>query len=383
MNSLRVDVLLGAAYDPDVRVRRGTQALAQAGYRVRILAWDRDARLPPRDVDGDVIVLRSLVRSQRGRGWRQFAYLARAMAGHLRAMRHDRPDVLHAVDLPVLFLALLFRSLVGRPRIVYDAFEIYAVMESEKYPRWLLWLFRIAERLLPRAADLVITPGRARQRYFEARGINSVVVGNWIDPPRTTPSRGDARRLLGIGPDAQVIVYAGGLDPSRDLVALVRHGRAHPHRVVLIAGRGVQEEWLRDQAEAANVRFLGWVSRPETVLASADVLYYALTPGHPYAQHAAPNNLYTAIAYAIPIAYRAGGELAELALSHHIGLPFTDDDSLASAIDRLLEPETNAAIREELRALQATYSWERARAALLTAYGRLGSTISKATPYGP
>ena len=44
-----VDVLLAVGYDPDPRVRRLTQVLAQDGFDIRVLAWDRDGTRRPRE----------------------------------------------------------------------------------------------------------------------------------------------------------------------------------------------------------------------------------------------------------------------------------------------------------------------------------------------
>jgi glycosyltransferase involved in cell wall biosynthesis len=365
-----VDVLFGFAYDPDVRVRRITQALADAGYHVRIFAWDRDERLPEHEYDGAVEVRRVHLASRRGRGWVQLFYMMRAVARYVPHIRARRPDILHAVDLPMLLAAIVIAPLTGRrPIIVYDAFEIYAVMESHKYPRWLLGVIALVERVLPRFADLVITPGEGRQRFVAGHGIGSVAVPNWIDPPPTIPAREEARRALGIDPRALTILYAGGLDPSRDVTSLVGHARRHPQHIVLVAGLGEQEAWLRAQAATVpNLRLLGWVADPARPLAAADMLYYSLRPDHPYAAFAAPNNLYTAIAHAIPLVHRLQGEVRLLAERHLIGASFEDEATLDAAIATVADPATNARIRDELRGLQATYRWSTARARLLEAY---------------
>jgi glycosyltransferase involved in cell wall biosynthesis len=370
VTSPRVDVLFGFAYDPDVRVRRISQALAGAGYDVRIFAWDRDQRLPEREHDGRVEVRRVHLASYRGRGWSQLFYLARAVARYVPDILRRPPDILHAVDLPMLLAAILIAPLTGRrPLIVYDAFEIYAIMESHKYPRWVLRAIAVAERLLPRYADLVITPGEGRQRYFAERGIRSVVVPNWIDPAPPGKSHEDARRALEIPPEALTILYAGGLDPSRDLASLVRHARRHPAHTVLVAGNGEQAPSLSEQAATIpNLRLLGWLADPSEPLAAADMLYYSLLPDHPYATFAAPNNLYTAIAYAIPLVHRMQGEVSVLAERHPIGASFNDDGTLDAAIAELAEPGANAHVRHELRRLQRHYRWSKARARLLAAY---------------
>jgi glycosyltransferase involved in cell wall biosynthesis len=380
----RVDILFERAHHPDPRVRRISRALAEAGYRVRVLAWDRSGRLPDVEDDAGVEVRRVHLRSHDGRGAVQLFYLARAVLGYVPMIRADRPSVLHAVDLPMLLAAILIAPLAGRPRIVYDAFEIYSIMESHKYPRWILWIVGWLERLLPRFADVVLTVGEERQAWFRARGVQSTVVANWMDPPADPPTRADARASLGLPRDRLVILYAGGLDPSRDVDALLRHAARAPDDLVVIAGRGSEEGRLRSAAgELANVRFLGFVADPTPVTVAADLLYYALVDDHPYAAHAAPNNLYVAISNGIPLIHRGQGEIGMLAGRHRIGARFHDDATLDAAIDELRDPRSRAAVGEELRGLRERYSWARARAALLSVYPSKGSTTSKPMTNGP
>jgi glycosyltransferase involved in cell wall biosynthesis len=377
----RVDVLLAVGYDPDVRVRRVTQALADDGYDVRILAWDRDGTRPRTELDGAVRIDRVRVRSAWGRGWTQVFFLVPLLLRYLRMVRARRPHVLHAVDLPMLAGAMAIGRLAGRPRIVYDAFEIYEVMVSHRMPRPLLWLIGRLERSLPRRATLVIAPGEGRRRHFAERGVAAISVPNWIDPPAEQPDRETARRALGIAADRLCILYQGALQASRDLDALLRHARRHPKDLVLIAGRGEDEARLRTAAAGAqNVRFLGWVADPGSLLAAADTIYYSLRPGHPYAALAAPNNLYTAIAHAVPLVYRRQGELAIVGDAHRIGAAFNDDEDLDRALDQLRDPTANGEVRAELRELREDYRWSRAAAILLAAYPRNGMASTRPMP---
>lgn len=368
----RVDMLFGSAHGPDVRVRRISQALAAAGYAVRIFAWDRAERLPKVDRDGEVEVRRVHLASYHDRGWSQVFFVSRAVLRYVPHIVRRPPDILHAIDLPMLLAAILIAPLTGRrPLIVYDAFEIYAILESHKYPGWVLRLIAAAEWLLPRFADLVITPGEGRRRYFARRGIPSVVIPNWVDAAPTEMGQAEARQALGIPPDAVTVLYAGGLDRSRDLASLVGHARRHPEHSVVVAGRGEQESTLRGQAaRIPNLHILGWLPDPSVALAAADVLYYSLKADHPYAAFAAPNNLYIAVAYAIPLIHRAQGEIRLLAERHPIGASFDDDETLDAAIEQMADPTTNARIRDELRRLQHDYLWSTARARLLDAYPR-------------
>ena len=257
-------------------------------------------------------------------------------------------------------------------------------MERHKYPRWLLRAVAVIERFLPRFADVVITVGEGRQAWFRERGIDTVVVANWIDPPPDPPTREAARRQYEIPDDRFTILYAGGLDPSRDLESLIRHAARRPDDLVLIAGRGSEEERLRaEAADLPNVRLLGFLADPVPVTVAADALYYALHDDHPYAALAAPNNLYVAISHAVPLVHRGQGEIGVLASRSDIGAAFDDDASLDAAFDRLRDPAEQAAIRSELRRLQPRYRWSSARYVLLGVYRRMGRTATRPRTAGP
>ena len=370
----RVDVLLAKSYDPDVRVRRTVTALTGAGYRVRIIAWDRTGRHLTVEDDHGVPIHRVAVRSRASRGWTQTFYLTRVAVRMLPLLRESRPDVLHAVNLPMLAVAVLLVPFLGsrRPVIVYDAFEIHALMGVDRYPRWLVMIIGLIERFLPRFADLVITPGEDRQRYFERLGIPSVAVPNWIDPPASVPDREAARRELGVAPGQFCLVYAGGIIGSRDLQPLVEHARSHPDDLVIVAGSGDAVDQLERAAEGVeNFRMLGWLPDPANLLAAADALYYAIKPEHPYAKHAAPNNLYQAIALGVPLVYREQGELALVGAQHRIGVAFHDSATFDAAIDTLRDAGENAAIRTGLAGLRDRFRWSRAANRLVQAYRRV------------
>ena len=380
----RVEILFERAHNPDPRVRRVSSALSDAGYDVRILAWDRSGSLPRVDQDGNVEIRRVGPVSRDGRGVAQLASLIRAVARYVPLIRARRPGILHAVDLPMLVAAVVIAPFVGRPTIVYDAFEIYSVMEIGKYPRPLIWLIGAVERLLPRLADLTIVVGEDRQNYFAQRNIRSIVVGNWIDAPTEAPDRETARGLLDIDPGRLVILYAGGLHPSRDIDSLIRHAARAPQDLVMLAGRGVQEAEFADVGRRHdNVRFLGFVPDPTIATVAADLLYYSLVPDHPYAAHAAPNNLYTAIAYSTPLVHRGQGEIGSLAERADIGALFDDDASLDLAIDSLRDPERRRRVANSLAGLQATYSWASASRTLIDAYPRPKMTTSMPGGKGP
>jgi glycosyltransferase involved in cell wall biosynthesis len=380
----RIDVLLAVPYDPDVRVRRETQALADAGARVRILAWDRTGDRPISDYDGRVLVQRVGPRSTFARGASQLFFFMRLWLTLLPLIRRRRPDVLHAIDLPMLVIALAAWPLVGRPAIVYDAFEVYSVMVSHRLAAPLVKLIGMLETNLPRLANLVITPGDLRRSWFEDHGISSISIPNWVDRPQVEIDRAEARARLGIAEQQFCLVYAGALHRSRDLAPLLEHAQRFPRDVVVIAGRGDAEADLAEAARAVpNVRLMGWQADPSEVLLAADALYYALRPDHPYALLAVPNNLFVAISWAIPLIHRNQGEIGEVAAHHNIGVAFGDANSISDAVDVLRDAAVREAVRDELRRIGSAYSWPAAARRLVDAYARKGLASSRPRTKGP
>ncbi len=383
----RVVALYGLGYEPDVRLRKTTQSLAAAGFDVTIVAWDRSGALPERERDGPVGVERIGVRSRRGRGLPQLFFLARAGVAMVRRLRRRRPDVVHAVDLPMLLVAVLARPFIRPVHIVYDAYEIYSIMVAHRFPRPVLGALRLLERRLPRAADLVVSAGASRAAWFREFGIESIVVPNWVDPPSIDESdhaRQAARAALGVGPDQFCLAYTGALLASRDLEALVRYAGRHPDDAVLVAGIGDREAWLASAtADLPNVKLLGWLPDPTPVLQAADAMYYAVHAEHPYASYAAPNNLYVAIAHAVPLVFRAQGEFVKVAAEREIGRPFDDDASMDAATAELRDPLVSSRIRAALGGLRASYTWDAAVAPLLSAYPRIERPMNSASANGP
>lgn len=380
----RVDILYGLPYAPDPRVHKTAGSLLDGDWEVRVVAWDRLGDRAIDDVDGTIPIRRLRIVTKDGRGPADLGAILRFAMALIPVLRRRRPAVIHAVDLPMLVVALAIRPflLPARPRLVYDAFEIYARMVAHRASRPVLAAIEIGERWLPRLADLVVTPGLARQAYFAARGVPSVVVPNWRDPAIDLPDRAAARLALGLD-ERPSIVYVGLLGAARDLSALVDHAKRRPDHVVLIAGTGDAEHEVRANAEGLpNVRILGWVADPGMILAAADMVYYALKADHPYASLAAPNNLYTAIAHAVPLVYRPQGELAIVGGQHDVGEAFDDERTLDDAIDRLANPIRNAAVREVLRALRPAYTWSRAVRPLLDAYPTTGKAMRQPSTNG-
>src|SRR5437588_8600203 len=112
-------MLLTNAYDPDPRVRQEALALLSMGYRVRLLAWDRDLKSPETELMEGVEVERVRLPSSHGRGTTQiFFYSALYLRMLWRGWKVPFAAV-HCHVLDTLPLGFLLGKVKRKP-IVYD-----------------------------------------------------------------------------------------------------------------------------------------------------------------------------------------------------------------------------------------------------------------------
>jgi len=137
-------------------------------------------------------------------------------------------------------------------------------------------------------ADAVLAPSAVIRDELHARGVRTpiAVVPTGVDLERFRPGdRAAARRSLGVGPAAPLVLYVGRLDREKSvdrvLAAFERVASTLPAAQLVLVGQGTETERLRRIARALpvaeRIRFLGL--RPHHSLAecyqAADVFLFA------------------------------------------------------------------------------------------------------------
>jgi glycosyltransferase involved in cell wall biosynthesis len=129
----------------------------------------------------------------------------------------------------------------------------------------------------------------------------------------------DLREPLGIDEDRIVLLYAGALGEAQGLsTMLAACARVEdPRFLALIAGSGIAESSLRDQAERMglrNVRFLGRLPQDQMtkLMATADLSYIGLRP-HPLSDMTMPSKTQAALAAGRALVVAATGDVVRTA----------------------------------------------------------------------
>lgn len=207
------------------------------------------------------------------------------------------------------------------------------------------------------AADSVayISPGVAP--LLEQRGVPASklhYVPMWADEAIFQPSSDDLRAELGIRDDQIILLYAGALGEAQGLSTLIRACAAvtDPRFLCVIAGSGIAESSLRDQAEAShldNVRFLGRVPQQQMtqLMATGDLNYIGLRT-HGLSAVTMPSKTQAALASGRAVIVAAEGDVADVVRQSEAGFA-VDPDNVAGIAEAI-----NSACRlgrEELHTL--------------------------------
>lgn len=382
-------MLLSNAFRPDPRVLKEARSLAEAGYEVTVIAWDREGKYPAEEDTSSFTVQRVQdVRSSYGAGIRQALRLPRFWLHAWRRLNRLRPDVVHCHDFDTLPPGWLWAKTHRRP-VIYDAHEYYTDLQRPRLRglagKVLLPLITAAEQALSRSSDAVVTVDeRIASRYHNRR---IVVIGHY-PPVEFSPSPSLSLQGRGAG---GTLVYAGRFSTDRGMVVMAQALQRlavqglRPRLRLLGTWTSPAEEqafWHAMAGLESQVDLVGWVQFDQVPaqLGAADVALAVLQPIERYTV-ALPVKLFEYMACGLPViisdfpanrAVVAGADCGILVDPSNV-------DAVAAAMARLIADPTEARRlgANGRRAFEAQYNWQALEMKLLALYAELGRQVGR------
>lgn len=383
----RVLMLLSNPFNPDERVMREATALGEAGYEVKILAWDREGRFPTYQEFPHFTVERIRYPSPYGTKaiWKLVVFNFKLFAALLR-----RPsEIVHCHDFDTLVPGYLAARLSGR-KVVYDAHEYYGGMvrgisQSGLVAALSRFIDRVEAFLVPRVDAVITVVPWLEDRYRAQRARRLITIYNAKDlkqPSTDAPEVKKLRTKLGLKPGSFTYLYAGLYDQRRALDLQITAFKKPKFRELNLVTVGFERDLsireLKAKAgQATNIKILPGVPVTEfwpfLALSSAvDVIH---NPADPNFVISMPNKFFEAVAAGRPMITTEGLFIAQLVKKYGAGLviPFNDQAAFEEALEKLAQNKaTYVRCAEGARRLgEEQYNWATQKSRLQSFYRKL------------
>lgn len=368
-------MLLSNPHRVDPRVLRESRALVAAGYRVTVIAWDRDSGTDSESEEEGVRVIRTGPRSPYRSVGKVFAGLIGFWARALRASRGLDFDCVHCHDLDTLPLGKIMAWLRGKP-VLYDAHEIYSNMVKKDTPRVALALWPL-EKSLSSMADEIVTVNEEMVSILSKRRKTSArLVRNSPDLDALKGvGASDTRRKYGL--EGFLVSYLGSLEPGRSVEELSTIFSPEDGVTVVIGGTGTLRPFVEEKAaENPCVHFIGQVGTDEAlrITCASDLVPAVHDPTNPNYVMGTPIKVLEAMACGRAVVTSKGISISEIV--DGAGCGFVIEYGPRSLFDAVISASRSPEKLAKMGRLGAEYyqhhlSWERSKAELLEAYGAL------------
>ena len=402
---MNLGMILNAPYPPDMRVKKETDALTRAGFRIHLLCLRKEGQDYQQEVDGI-----SITRIDAGKNNLQLAIrdvvmsltfthpeFMRAMPGWISK---NNLTVIHVHDLPLAGTALALRK-KHRIKVVVDLHENY----PEALRTWFEWkkgfLVRIKnalfmnpnrwtrhERKAVRKSDYVVAVvDEMKNRLVRQHGADPekiLVISNTEDKSFLNQSADPI--VYKDYSDKFRVLYSGGIGPHRGVdtvIEAMKYLRDYPQIVFIIIGSGSDDVMIHLKKLVAEhdvdkqVYFLGY--QPFQQFYS--FMHYADVNIIPHKSNAhtdntVPHKLFQAMMSSRPVIVSSSDPLKRIVSTTNAGLVFEAGNAkdLASAILKLYEDRELAAtlaVNGFKATAQGTLNWDHEQSELIRFYSTL------------
>ena len=395
---MKVLMILGGIFPPDIRVEKEASALIRQGHEVHLLCVrGKDHESSCETVQGIAVYRldtpKGIISKWNG-GYRKLSFIDLVWGKRiLKLAKESAIDAIHVHDLPLVRTGLYCARRLEIP-VIADLHENYPVSLEFWVLHWTLrdrifnsprrWR-RHEKQVLKQVDRIIVVVHEAKERLVRECGIeqdkisvvsNTVDLASLQDMKKIQPSDESKKRFI--------ISYAGGFGSHRGIdtaVAAMKKvtARVPTTRLLLVGGRGELAEKIDKQinSEGMNdyIQIVGWVSQEKALqyMADCDV---GLIPHkrNDHTDNTIPHKLFQYMGLGKPVLVSDCLPLKRIIVEYQCGLVFEagNCEALAEGIISLHQNESNYGENGK-RAVRDKYNWERDSKTLLTLYSYLSS----------
>jgi|LSQX01.1.fsa_nt_gb glycosyltransferase involved in cell wall biosynthesis len=375
-----VVILRSNAVDPDPRVEKVARWLHEEGWKVTIIAWDRERSSPRIEKRPYALIHRIHIPGRYGAGFRNLlALLSWNLLLAVKLFITPRHfSHFHACDFDTILPAYLVGKLT-RKRVVYDIFDFYADELLNRVPRPLVNCIRYIDFWIMGQIDAVIIVDDLRRAQIQGALPKQLEVIYNVPEPIEDIEYG--KNLS--HPYKICIAHVGILQKERGLLEAIEVMARHPEWHLILGGFGGDEELIKEKAKKnPNVRFVGRIPYHETlrIYSDSDIILATYDPTIPNHRYSSPNKLFEAMMLGKPIVVARGTGVDKTVERFNLGF-VVDYGNLHQLEKVFAEVESWNALRKEDFALRSKavydqfFSARTMRKRLLNLYNRIGREV--------
>jgi len=358
--------------DPDPRVENEAEALAEAGYNVLILAWDRELKSKKFEDKNVFKIERMRIKSSFGKGSKQIFRFVRFNRKLFFKLMKTKFDIVHCHDFDTLIPGFLAAKLKGK-KIVFDSHEFYPAMMQDQGMKTLSKIAKRIQSFVVKRVNLIVVVNPILERIFNKLNKKVVLIMN---SKKLNEFQNIKENPLKKYKNKKKFLYIGAFSKGRNLLELIDIFKNKNNAMLILGGNGYLEKQIKDKLHK-NIIFLGRVKKedvPKYTLASDYLLaiYKSTLLNNDIA--GPPNKLFEAIAAGKPIITSKKGSTGEMVRSIGCGITINPDDK--EEIDFIIEKLiSNKGLQRELskkaKEAQKLYNWDNESKNLKKAYNSI------------
>lgn len=320
----RVILLRSNPVDPDPPVEKAALALLKAGYRVRIIGWDRDADYVEKKdfiqiTDYKVEVIRFGIKAQFSGGIKKNLLPLCVFLNRLRTwlIRNQATyDIIHAFDFDTGFVASRYAKKFHK-KFVYHILDYYVASHGLRKTALEKPILKLENSVIDCADAAIICTEKRKEQIAGSTPKRLEIIHN-------TPSAAQFKKCESKTKQTGrvKIVYVGILESSRllkDIAAAVSENSSIEFHV---GGFGMLEQFFEDQSNAFdNIFYYGRLTYDRTLSLEneCDIMLAIYDPAIDNHRYAAPNKFYESLMLGKPLIMACGTGMSEIVEANAIG----------------------------------------------------------------
>ena len=373
-----VFMLLSNPATYDMRPLKEANSLVKNGYKVVILAWDREGNHLRQTLSSGLLIRRFNFKSPYGQNIRTIISFFFYYVWCIISSFNFNFKVIHCHDVDTFFCGILIKMLrFGRIKLIYDMHD-HPIIFLGKFPK-AHFLVKVVFAVAKHYADHIIVVNDGFLEYLSKMGFQREKITIIMNvPSRSEYSNFNvANRNRG----KFTIFYYGSIGVQRGVHKLIEAVKDLKCVELLLAGKGDLVPIVKNlEKKYNNIKYLGWIptSEIDRLIKKADLipsLSSLYMPDNINHILASPEKLFTAMARGVPVLVPEGSYQAKIVRKYGCGIVVDMNDTakvreviskLASSLDLCRKLGENG-----IKAVNELFNWQIMEKRLIMAYNSL------------